>query len=44
VRVTELGEIDGDVVTARLAIAEGGRVQGRVDMSAPLHALRSAAS
>jgi cytoskeletal protein CcmA (bactofilin family) len=44
VRVSEIGEIDGEVVTARLAIADGGRVQGRVDMSAPMHALRVAAS
>ncbi len=38
------GEVDGDLITARLAIAEGGRVQGRVEMSAPQHALHAAAS
>jgi cytoskeletal protein CcmA (bactofilin family) len=44
VRVGPEGEVDGDVITARLVIAEGGRVQGRVEMSAPQHALHAAAS
>ena len=44
VRVAADGEVEGDLHTARLAIADGGRVQGRVDMSAPQNALRVAAS
>lgn len=44
VRVSTDGEITGDIVTSRLAIADGGRLQGRVEMSAPRHALHAAAS
>jgi cytoskeletal protein CcmA (bactofilin family) len=42
VRIGSEGDVEGDVVTNRIAIAEGGHVQGRVDMSAAGHALASA--
>jgi cytoskeletal protein CcmA (bactofilin family) len=44
VRVGPDGELEGDIVTNRIAIDEGGRVKGRVDMSQPGHALATAAS
>jgi cytoskeletal protein CcmA (bactofilin family) len=43
VRIGPDGDVEGGVITARLAIADGGRLQGRVDMSAAQHALRVAA-
>ena len=44
VRVGEQGDIEGDVVTNRISIADGGHMQGRIDMSAAGHALNVAAS
>ena len=44
VHVGALGTVEGNLHTARLAIADGGCVQGRVDMSArqaELHAVAS---
>ncbi len=44
VQVSAHGAVEGDLHTARLAIADGGRVQGRVEMSAPATALHAVAS
>ncbi|HSL20383.1 MAG TPA: polymer-forming cytoskeletal protein [Vicinamibacterales bacterium] len=42
VRVGPDGEVEGDLHTTRLAIADGGRIQGRVEMSQPRAALNAA--
>ncbi len=44
VHVSAHGAVEGNLHTARLAIADGGRVQGRVDMNAPRAELHAVAS
>jgi cytoskeletal protein CcmA (bactofilin family) len=44
VRVGAQGMIEGDLKTARLAIADGGYLKGRVDMSASRAKLQAVAS
>lgn len=44
VRVGARGMIEGDLTTTRLAIADGGYVKGRVDMSAAAEKLHAVAS
>lgn len=44
VRVGARGVIQGDLKTTRLAIADGGYLKGRVDMSAPQPKLHAVAS
>jgi cytoskeletal protein CcmA (bactofilin family) len=44
VRVSALGTIEGDLQTTRLAVADGGLIRGRVEMSAPKAVLHAVAS
>jgi cytoskeletal protein CcmA (bactofilin family) len=44
VRVSAVGAVEGDLKTTRLAIADGGFVKGRVDMSAARAKLHAVAS
>ena len=36
VDIQATGSVTGDIVTSRIAIADGGRLRGRVDMSQPV--------
>jgi len=44
VRISSQGAVEGDLHTTRLAIADGGFVKGRVEMSAPRAKLHAVAS
>lgn len=44
VRIGVTGTLEGELRTPRLAVADGGRVQGHVEMSAPVAALHAVAS
>lgn len=44
VRVGANGTVEGDLKTTRLAVADGGYVKGRVDMSGPRNGLHAVAS
>ena len=41
VDIQATGSVTGDIVTPRIAIADGGRLRGRVDMSQPVTPLRT---